>query len=246
MCICGLGKLPGFSIKICIQESMNCMWVILTPHEVRRRKLFRIVKIITWKKLILCPLPCPALCWATVHHCVPFVYVISCSLCDSGFIAFLRSSQKVPFVGGLYISISMCTSISSLQTTAVKSSPILEWVMPCVSHLIHGSRFCYILFLLGLTIPQQLTFHFVSRSCYISSDDKQSIHSLCPCPSTFCELLYNCMCCCHILFQNVCISWVCSLKITCLLKSTLTVHRSIFRRSIIFGVCVIEQVKNMF
>jgi hypothetical protein len=97
----------------------------------------------------------------------------------------------------MYIFFSMFTSILSLQTTAVKSFLIPEWVSPCFSHLLHGSRFCDILYLLGLTVSRWLSFRCV-RSWYKSGDDKQPIHSLCQCPTTFCQLFYNCVFCCHI------------------------------------------------
>jgi hypothetical protein len=39
----GQCKPPALSIKFRTWASLNCLWVALTPYEVRRRKLFRVV-----------------------------------------------------------------------------------------------------------------------------------------------------------------------------------------------------------
>lgn len=135
-----------------------------------------------------------------VQPCIEYLFTILSPLYtqpfvvlyDSGFIGFPCSSQKVPFVGGLYIFVSMYTSILSHQTTAVNSSLIPEWVSPCsiICIMVVGSvtfRFCWV-----WLFHKRLSFHCV-RSWYKSGDDKQSIHNSCRCPSTFCQLFYNCV-----------------------------------------------------
>jgi hypothetical protein len=45
----GEHKQLAFSIKFCKRASLNCLWVILAPYEVRRRKLFNMFKPSYWK-----------------------------------------------------------------------------------------------------------------------------------------------------------------------------------------------------
>jgi hypothetical protein len=49
---------PALSVKFRTSQSQKYLWVILVPHEVNSRKLFRIFMSKEWKNNFFCPLPC--------------------------------------------------------------------------------------------------------------------------------------------------------------------------------------------
>ena len=90
---------------------------------------------------------------------------------NCGWIALPSSLHMVSFVGGGHIFVSMHTSGLSLQTIDVKSSLPVDCISLHFSQLVRGIKYFDIIFVLGLTVLQQLI--FLSFRLSNKSDDEK-------------------------------------------------------------------------
>ena len=79
------------------------------------------------------------------------------------------------FVGGGHVCVSMGTSGLSLQTNDVKSSLAIDSIPLHFNELFHGIKYFDIIFLLGLTVLQQLIF-LSFRLSNKSGDEKNYLY----------------------------------------------------------------------